>query len=281
MTCERAGSDGGGRQTGRRFIPQLRRVAALLAAVLTIACAASAPPPGESALAPVVVFAAASLQTVIDDLAPDIERATGTVIQPSYASSAALARQIESGAPAELFISADLEWMDYLEERHAIRAESRTNLLGNELVLIAPRAEPVALTIGPGFPLAQSLGNGRLAIAEPDSVPAGRYARAALTSLGVWDSVAGSLAPAENVRAALLLVSRGETPLGIVYRTDALADAGVVIVGTFPADSHPAIVYPIALTATASERASGVVDALRDQNAQRVFERHGFVFLAR
>lgn len=194
----------------------------------------------------------------------------------SYAASSALARQIESGAPAQLFMSADLDWMNYLAERHLIRADTRVNLLGNRLVLIAPRAEPVTLKIGPGFGLAAALGRGRLALADPASVPAGKYARAALTNLGVWDSVAGKIAAAENVRAALLLVSRGEARLGVVYHTDAVADPGVTIVDTFPATSHPPIVYPAALTPDASPAAARLLEFLKTDAAWAAFEKQGF-----
>lgn len=251
-----------------------RLLPAVIALVLLIGCgrapAPQAPDPD------VLIFAAASLQTALDDLLPSIDAVTGTRVRASYAASSALARQIENGAPADIFISADLEWMDYLQERAAIRAASRVNLLGNDLVLIAPAARPVTLAILPGFPLAHALGGGRLAVADPD-VPAGRYAQAALTSLGVWESVAGQLAPAENVRAALLLVSRNEAPLGIVYRTDALVDKGVITVDTFPADSHPPIVYPAALTMRASEPALVALEFLRGDEAAAVFTRHGFV----
>ena len=168
-----------------------------------------------------LIFAAASLQTAIDELAAPALRATGSRVRASYAASSALARQIENGAPADLFISADLEWMDYVADRRLIRAASRVNLLGNRLVLIAPEDRPSTLKIAPGFPLAAALGRDRLAVANPAAVPAGKYARAALTALGVWESVASKVAAAENVRAALMLVSRGEAPLGIVYRTDA------------------------------------------------------------
>jgi molybdate transport system substrate-binding protein len=224
----------------------------------------------------VLVFAAASLQTALDALAEPIARTTGTRVRFSYAASSALARQIESGAPAELFISADLEWMDYLEGKTLIRKESRVNLLGNRLVLVSPRTAPVTLKIGPGFPLAATLGKNRLALADPGAVPAGTYARAALTSLGVWDAVANKIAAAENVRAALLLVSRGEAPLGIVYHTDAVADSGVTIVDTFPAATHPPIIYPAALTTTGTAAAGRVLAFLQTEPARSVFERQGF-----
>lgn len=224
----------------------------------------------------VLVFAAASLQTALDELVAPVQRATGARMRVSYAASSALARQIESGAPAQLFISADLEWMTYLSDRKLVRGESRVNLLGNRLVLIAPRTRPATLKIARGFALSAALGRDRLALADPAAVPAGKYARAALTSLGVWDSVATKIAAAENVRAALLLVSRGEAPLGIVYHTDAGADSGVVIVDTFPENTHPPIVYPAALTSGASPAAARVLEFLKTEAARAVFEKHGF-----
>jgi molybdate transport system substrate-binding protein len=227
----------------------------------------------------VLVFAAASLQTALDALPAAARTATGAQMRMSYAASSALARQIENGAPADVFISADLEWMDYLAERRLVRPESRSNLLGNRLVLIAPASAPVTFTIGPGFPLASAVGRERLAVADPAAVPAGKYAKAALTTLGVWEGVASRLAPAENVRAALLLVARGEAPLGIVYRTDALAEPRVRIVDTFPESTHPPITYPIALTAGASPAAARVVEFLRSSAARKVFESQGFTVL--
>lgn len=224
----------------------------------------------------VLVFAAASLQTALDELVGPVQRVTGARLRVSYAASSALARQIESGAPAHLLISADLEWMTYLADRNLVRAQSRVNLLGNRLVLIAPRAKPATLKIAPGFALPAALGRERLAMANPVSVPAGKYARAALIALGVWDSVAGKIAAAENVRGALLLVSRGEAPLGIVYRTDAHADPGVVIVDTFAEGTHPPIVYPAALTQESSPAAARVLEFLKTDAARAVFEKHGF-----
>ena len=217
----------------------------------------------------VLIFAAASLQTALDELTPALSREAGVEVTASYAASSALARQIESGAPAGIFISADQDWMHYVAERKLIQPASRVNLLGNTLVLVAPAAHPVTLKIGPGFPLARSIGDGRLALADPTAVPAGRYAKAALTSLGVWDAVASKVAPAQDVRAALLLVSRGEAPLGVVYRTDAIVD-------TFPAGTHPAIVYPAALTTNALPEAARVLAALRGTVAKAVFVRRGF-----
>ena len=229
----------------------------------------------------VLVFAAASLQTALDDLAAPVQKATGVRMRMSYASSSALARQIEGGAPAGVFISADPDWMNYLADRKLIRSESRVNLLGNQLVLVATKGHKVSLTIGPGFGLAQALGRERLALADPAAVPAGKYAREALTKLGVWDSVAKKIAATENVRAALLLVSRGEAPLGIVYHTDAMADPGVVVVDTFPASSHAPIIYPAALTTTASAVAGKVLDYLKTPAARAVFDKHGFTIPGR
>jgi molybdate transport system substrate-binding protein len=254
---------------------QLRAHLLIYAAVLVLAGLAVAEVQARAS-ADVLVFAAASLQTALDELVDPIQRATGVRMRVSYAGSSALARQIESGAPAELFISADLDWMDYLVGRRLIRTDTRCNLVGNRLVLIAPRAKPVALKIAPGFALAAALGPDRLALADPAAVPAGKYARAALTNLGVWNAVAGKIAPAENVRAALLLVSRGEAPLGIVYRTDAIADAGVVIVDTFPESTHPSIVYPAALTSSASAAAGKVLAFLKTPGARAVFDKQGF-----
>lgn len=234
------------------------------------------PPAGRQA--PLIIFAAASLKGALDEVVPLLEREAGRRVRVSYAASSALARQIEAGAPATVFISADREWMDYLAERHLIQPASRVNLLGNRLVLVAPADAPVRLTIAPGFPLAAALGTGRLAVADPASVPAGRYARVALTSLGVWREIASRLAPAENVRAALLFVSRGEAPLGIVYETDARAEPKVTIVDVFPPTSHPPIVYPAALLghATGAE-AKRLLEALTSPAARAVFERHGFL----
>jgi len=245
-----------------------------LALVLAVIAAAPEARPAPRA---VLVFAASSMQTAIDALTPVIEARTGIRVRTSYGASSALARQIESGAPADLFISADLDWMDYLEARELVRRESRVALVRNRLVLVAPAGRPVALRIQPGFPIAAALGDGRLAVADPDAVPAGKYARAALTSLGVWISVSGRLAAAENVRAALLLVARGEAPLGIVYASDARAEPDVRVVDTFPEDSHPPIVYPAALTKDASPDAARVLAFLTGPDARRVFDAEGFV----
>lgn len=231
---------------------------------------------------PVLVFAAASLKNALDAIAAEWRNESGKQATISYAASSTLAKQIENGAPADLFISADLEWMDYLQQRRLIDPKTRVNLLGNTLVLIVPRdsaARPT--TIAPGFPLAALLGDGHLAMGEPNSVPAGRYGKAALTALGLWAAVAGHIAAAENVRAALLLVARGEAPLGIVYQTDAAAEPGVRILGVFPPESHQPIVYPMALTLGAIPEAAAFAAYLRGPAARAGFEAQGFTVLDR
>lgn len=229
----------------------------------------------------VVVFAAASMQTALDAVAEAWGEATGNEAVISYAATSALARQIEQGAPADLFISADLDWMAYLAERDLIDLATRTELLGNRLVLVAPVGTLAPVTITPALDLVGLLGDGRLAVADTDAVPAGRYARAALETLGLWDSVASRLAPAENVRAALAFVSRGETPLGIVYATDDVADPAVEAIGVFPEGSHPPIVYPAALVAGSDNPAAAeLLDWLRSPPAQCLFEGEGFTLFA-
>ena len=196
----------------------------------------------------------------------------------AYGASSALAKQIEAGAPAALFISADLDWMDYLEQRSLQAPDSRVNLLGNSLVLIAPAKSNSMIKVAPRYGLATALGPEKLAIANPDSVPAGKYAKEALQSLGVWADVEKSAVRAENVRSALALVARGEAAFGIVYRTDALAEPAVRIVDTFPASTHALIVYPIALVKTANSRpAAAFADFLRSPAASTIWSKHGFV----
>jgi len=224
----------------------------------------------------ITVFAAASLKDALDENAKLYQVKSGDRIAVSYAASSALARQIEAGAPADLFISADLDWMDYLEQRRFIRTDTRRNLLRNGLVLIAPANSEASLNIAPGFPLAASLGKGRLAMANPDAVPAGRYGKASLEALGVWKEVQKKVAPAENVRAALVLVSRGEAPFGIVYRTDAAADPNVRVVGLFPENTHPPIIYPIAVTAFGKPAAEEFLKWLDEPQARAIFEKYGF-----
>ena len=250
--------------------------------VFAIVLAASAilSPAGAQSTQPTLIFAAASLKNALDAALEDYAESTGRQVTVSYAASSALAKQIESGAPADLFFSADTDWMDYLTERHLIDVQSRTTLLGNSLVLIASEEFKGELAIAQDFPLGEALAEGRLATAATNSVSAGKYAKAALQSLGVWDSVSGKLAETENVRAALQLVARGEAPLGIVYATDARADSGVRVVGTFPESSHPAILYPLALTAGAKPGSRAVLDFLASPAAKPFFEAEGFRFVA-
>jgi len=231
--------------------------------------------------APITVFAAASLKNVLDEEGAAYREKTGQPVRFSYAASSALARQIEQGAPADLFISADPDWMDYVAERHLIVAASRRDLISNHLALIAPAASKIRIRIGKGMPLAEALGDGRLAVAGPD-VPAGIYARASLTALGVWTAVQSKLAPADNVRGALLFVAQGEAPLGIVYDTDAKVEPKVRIVGLFPDSSHPPIIYPGAVTANAvNPEAASFLAFLQGPQGAAVFRKYGFVVLPR
>lgn len=228
---------------------------------------------------PLTVFAAASLKNVLDEQGAAFAAAGGVPVRFSYGASSALARQIEQGAPADLFLSADSDWMNYVQDRGLVVAASRRNLLSNRLALIAPAGSDVKLKIASGMPIGRALGGGRLAIAAPE-VPAGKYGRAALASLGVWPQVKDRLAPAENVRAALLYVSRGEAPLGIVYDTDARVDPGVRIVGLFPESSHPKIVYPAAILAQSRNPAAARFLAfLQSPRGRAIFQKYGFKVL--
>jgi molybdate transport system substrate-binding protein len=229
----------------------------------------------------VVVFAAASLKNALDEIARQWQRETGKKAVISYAASNTLIKQIERGAPADIFFSADLDWMDYGQEKNLIRPDSRFNLLGNRLVLIARRQNSnVSADIQPGFDLAALLKGGRLAMGNVEAVPAGKYGKAALEKLGVWDSVKDEVTQAESVRAALLLVSRGKASLGIVYQTDASADVGVKIVGMFPEDTHPPIIYPVALTkGSTNADAQEFLNYLRSAARRRPFEIQGFTVL--
>jgi molybdate transport system substrate-binding protein len=225
----------------------------------------------------VVLFAAASLKDALDEIDKQYQVDTDKHLITSLAASSMLAKQIEVGAPADVFISADLDWMDYLAQRNLIKPETRKNLVGNELVLIAPKDSAIETKIEPNFPLAALLAGGRLAMADTNAVPAGKYGRAALEKLGVWEAVSGQIAQAENVRAALALVARKEAPLGIVYRTDAAAEPGVKIVAVFPADTHPPIIYPIAVTARSTNPDSvGLVMYLLSPKVAPLFEKQGF-----
>jgi molybdate transport system substrate-binding protein len=228
----------------------------------------------------VTVFAAASMKTALDAANAEWAKQSGNKTTVSYAASSALAKQIEGGAPADLFISADLAWMDYVAVKKLIKEDTRTSLLGNRLVLVAPADKATPVEIKQGFDLAKLVGDGKLAMGAVDSVPAGKYGKAALEKLGVWSSVEGKVAGAESVRAALVLVSRGEAPYGIVYQTDAAADQGVKIVGSFPQESHEPIIYPVAiLSESKSPAAAAYLDFLKSAKAAPFFEKQGFTIL--
>ena len=226
------------------------------------------------------IFAAASMKNALDHANAAFTKASGIKIVASYAASSALAKQMESGAPADAFISADLQWMDYVAQKNLIKPDSRVNLLGNKLVLIAPLDSKLdKVTIGQGFDITKLAGDGRIAVADVKSVPAGLYAKAALEKLGGWAAAEPKLAQAENVRATLAFVARGETPIGIVYETDAKVEPKVKIVGVFPDGSHPPVVYPVAATSTAKPDAGKYLAFLRTPEAKAIFEKYGFSFL--
>lgn len=250
--------------------------AVVIVAVVALALAGT----GQAWAAEVTVFAAASLKNALDEVAAGWQAATGNTVSISYAGSARLARQIEQGAPAELFISANTAWMDYLGDAGLIDRASRRDLLGNRLVLVAHGKDAAPVELATGLDLAQRLGDGRLAMALVDAVPAGIYGKAALDHLGLWASVADRIAQTDNVRAALALVALGEAPLGIVYATDAVAEDGVTVVATFPEDSHPPIVYPVALTVEGTQPAAvDLLAWLGSAAARGSFERQGFSVL--
>jgi molybdate transport system substrate-binding protein len=251
-----------------------RAVAGLAAALVLLAMPVAR-------AADVTVFAAASLTDALNEIGTAYQKQTGHTAGMSFAASSVLARQIANAQGADVFISADTEWMDYLDKRSLLAPGTRKNLLDNHLVLIAPADSKLHLTVAPGFDILGALHGGRLALADPESVPAGKYAKAALTTLGVWNAVAGQLAPAENVRVALAYVARGETPLGIVYTTDARAEPRVRVVGSFPDNTHPPIVYPAALTKEAKPLAREFLDYLKSPAAAAVFRKAGFVVLSR
>ena len=257
-------------------MPALRGLRAFgLAAAAVVALAPSAWG------AEVVVFAAASLKNALDAVSADWAKASGDTATISSAASSALAKQIEQGAPADIFISADLQWMDYLGERKLIKSDTRINLLGNKLVLIAPADSKIAnVAIGQGFDIAKLAGSGRIAVADVNAVPAGRYAKGALEKLGSWAAAEPKLAQAENVRATLAFVARDETPIGIVYETDAKIEPKVKIIGAFPDGSHPPVTYPVAATASATKQSvSQYLHFLRTPAAKAIFEKYGFSFL--
>jgi molybdate transport system substrate-binding protein len=252
-------------------------ILAALAAALAIA---AAPQNAAAQDQSITVFAAASMKNALDDVDAAFTKKTGIKIVASYDASSALMKQIEAGAPADVFVSADLKWMDYGSQKKLIKDDTRVNLLGNELVLIAAKDSKIDnVTIGPGFDLAKLAGDGRIATGDVQAVPVGIYAKAALEKLGVWASVEPKMAMAANVRAALVLVARGEAPLGIVYATDAKVEPGVKVVGTFPETSHDPIIYPVAATTGAKPDATPYLAFLRSSAAKPIFESYGFTFL--
>ncbi|CDZ56927.1 molybdate ABC transporter substrate-binding protein [Neorhizobium galegae] len=254
------------------------RLAATSVAAAFVSLASFAAP--AAAQEKVTVFAAASMKNALDNANKAWAAQGGGQVTVSYAASSALAKQIESGAPADIFISADLDWMKYLSDKKLVREDTRLNWLGNRIVLVAAKDTAKPVDIRPGVDLAGLLKGGRLAMGEPNAVPAGKYGRASLEKLGLWSSVEKSLASAESVRAALAFVSRGEAPYGIVYQTDAAADPGVAIVGTFPADTHPPIIYPIAtLSESKSKDAPAYLGYLTSDKAAPFFEKEGFTVL--
>jgi molybdate transport system substrate-binding protein len=254
------------------------RLAGISAAFIMLLGAAWSPAAAQDKT--VTVFAAASMKNALDDINAAYTAKSGTKIVVSYAASSTLAKQIEQGAPADVFISADTDWMDYAAGKKNINEPSRVNLLGNSIVLIAPKDSKIDnVNIGPGFDLAKLAGDGKIATGDVKSVPVGKYAKAALEKLGSWQAAEPKFAMAESVRAALTLVARGEAALGIVYSTDAKVEPGVKVVGTFPADSHPAIIYPVAATTTAKPETTDYLAFLRSTAAKNILEKYGFKFL--
>lgn len=228
----------------------------------------------------VVVFAAASLKNALDTAAATYRETTGRTVLVSYAGTATLAKQIEQEAPADIFIAADTAWMDYVSDRGLIVPDTRHTLLGNRIVLIAPAPSDATIAIAPGMDLATLLGDGLLAMANTDAVPAGRYGKAALQSLGAWDAVVDRIVQADNVRTALAFVARGEAPLGIVYATDAAAEPAVRVIGVFPEDSHPPVRYPVAMIAASTNPdARAFYDFLLSDAARPAFETEGFTVI--
>jgi molybdate transport system substrate-binding protein len=228
-----------------------------------------------------LVFAAASLTNVLQQIGPLYTRQSNVPVKFSFAASSALAKQIESGAQADAFLSADQDWMDYLEQRKLIKADTRSDLLGNRLALIAPEDSKVALKLRKGAPLLAALGpRGRLSTGDPDSVPVGKYARTALGNLDLWSAIEPRLVRADNVRVALMYVARGEAPLGIVYATDAVVEPKVRVVDLFPESSHAPITYPVAATMSATPETASLLQFLRSDAARAVFTKAGFTVLS-
>lgn len=249
-----------------------RRTLFALVAVLLGVCASATASAEE-----ILVFAAASLTDVLDDLSRAFTAQTHVGVKSSFAASSVLAKQIEAGAPADVFFSADPEWMDYLGRQQLLKPRSRHDVVANRLVLIAPADSQMRVTLRKGVDLKALLGaQGKLATGDPDAVPVGKYAKAALQNLGAWEEVESSIVGAENTRAALAFVARGEAPLGIVYETDAMAEKRVRIVGEFPQDSHPPIRYPIATTTHGGAASQQFVDFVRSPPAAKIFRKYGF-----
>lgn len=254
------------------------RIAGLFTAFVILAGASLSPAAAEDKT--ITVFAAASMKNALDAVDAAYTGKTGVKVTASYAASSVLARQIEQGAPADVFVSADTDWMDYAASKKTINEPTRVNLLGNSIVLIAPKDSKIDnVTIAQGFDLAKLAGDGRIATGDVKSVPVGKYAKAALEKLGAWTAAEPKFAMAESVRAALTLVARGEANLGIVYSTDAKVEPGVKIVGTFPENSHPAIIYPVAATMTAKPETNDYLAFLRTSAAKTILEKYGFKFL--
>lgn len=254
------------------------RIAALVTAFGILVGASLSPASAEHKT--ITVFAAASMKNALDEIDTAYTAKTGVKFSVSYAASSVLARQIEQGAPADVLVSADTDWMDYAIAKKAVNESTRVNLLSNSIVLIAPKDSKIDnVTIAQGLDLAKLAGDGRIATGDVKSVPVGKYVKAALEKLGAWRAAEPKFAMAESVRAALTLVARGEAVLGIVYATDAKVEPDVKIVGTFPADSHPAIIYPVAATTTAKSETSDYLAFLRSTAAKTILEKYGFKFL--
>jgi len=239
-------------------------------------------PPAQAQDKSLIVFAAASLKNALDDVNAAYTAKTGVKIAASYAASSALAKQIEQGAPADVFASADIDWMEYAIQKKDIKDGTRVDLLGNKLVLIAPKESDISsVQIGPGFDLAKLAGDGKIATGDVAAVPVGKYAKAALEKLGSWSAAEPKFAMADNVRAALTLVARKEAVLGIVYETDAKVEPGVKVVGSFPQDAYPPVIYPFAVTATAKAEAADYLGFVRSSASKSIFEKYGFTVLLR
>lgn len=256
----------------------MHRVAGFFAGFFVLLGAVNSPTAAQDQS--ITVFAAASMKNALDDVNAAYTAKSGVKVAVSYGPSSGLAKQLEQGAPADVFISADTDWMDYASGKKSISEPSRINLLGNSIVLVAPKDSKIEkVNIGADFDLAKLAGDGKIATGDVKSVPVGKYAKAALEKLGSWQAAEAKFAMTDNVRVALTLVARGEAALGIVYSTDAKVEPGVKVVGTFPADSHPPIIYPVAATTTAKAEASDYLAFLRSTSAKNILEKYGFKYL--